>query len=92
MLTSPSLLDNVASDEANLEAKIEKKQLELERNRKRLRSLQSVRPAFMDEYEKLEQELEKVGAGSKRRRSGLLPWAGEGVNYRRSVSARSCSC
>lgn len=53
-------MDNVASDEANLEAKIEKKQLELDRNKKRLRSLQSVRPAFMDEYEKLEQELETV--------------------------------
>jgi clusterin-associated protein 1 len=53
-------MDNVASDEANLEAKMEKKQLELERNKKRLRSLQSVRPAFMDEYEKLEQELETV--------------------------------
>lgn len=37
------LLNNVASDEANLEAKIEKRKLELERNRKRLQSLQSVR-------------------------------------------------
>ncbi|MGH0128106.1 UNVERIFIED_CONTAM: hypothetical protein FKN15_033206, partial [Acipenser sinensis] len=36
-------LDNVASDEANLEAKIEKKKLELERNQKRLQTLQSVR-------------------------------------------------
>lgn len=42
----PSLhrnLDNLAGDEANLEAKIEKKKMELERNQKRLRSLQSVR-------------------------------------------------
>ena len=37
------MLDNIASDEANLEAKIEKKKLELERNQKRLRSLESVR-------------------------------------------------
>ena len=36
-------LDNVASDEANLEAKIEKKRNELERNNKRLQTLQSVR-------------------------------------------------
>lgn len=49
----------MASDEANLEAKIEKKKLELERNRKRLQTLQSVRPAFMDEYEKIEEELQK---------------------------------
>ncbi|KAK2097426.1 Clusterin-associated protein 1 [Saguinus oedipus] len=37
------LLNNVASDEANLESKIEKRKLELERNRKRLETLQSVR-------------------------------------------------
>ena len=36
-------IDNVASDEANLEAKIEKKKGELERNQKRLVTLQSVR-------------------------------------------------
>nr|XP_045017354.1 clusterin-associated protein 1 isoform X2 [Jaculus jaculus] len=53
------LLSDVASDEANLEAKIEKRKLELERNRKRLQTLQSVRPAFMDEYEKIEEELQK---------------------------------
>lgn len=51
------MLDNVASDEANLEAKIEKKRAELERNQKRLATLHTVRPAYMDEYEKLEQEL-----------------------------------
>lgn len=53
-------LDNVASDEANLEAKIEKKKNELERNNKRLQTLQSVRPAYMDEYEKLEEDLQKL--------------------------------
>lgn len=54
------MLDNIASDEANLEAKIEKKKSELERNQKRLKSLESVRPAFMDEYEKLEVELKNI--------------------------------
>uniref|UniRef100_A0A6I8R7P7 Clusterin associated protein 1 n=1 Tax=Xenopus tropicalis TaxID=8364 RepID=A0A6I8R7P7_XENTR len=53
------LLSNVASDEQNLEAKIEKRKQELERNRKRLQTLQTVRPAFMDEYEKIEEELQK---------------------------------
>ena len=38
-----NLIDNVASDEANLEAKIEKKRSELERNQKRLATLQAVR-------------------------------------------------
>lgn len=36
---------------------IKKKTQELERNEKRLKSIQAVRPAFMDEYEKLEKEL-----------------------------------
>ncbi|XP_023233335.1 clusterin-associated protein 1-like [Centruroides sculpturatus] len=54
------MIENVASDEANLEAKIEKKKIELERNQKRFQTLKSVRPAFMDEYEKLEKELEAV--------------------------------
>ncbi|XP_019363115.1 PREDICTED: clusterin-associated protein 1 isoform X4 [Gavialis gangeticus] len=53
------MLNNVALDEANLEVKIEKRKLELERNQKRLQTLQSVRPAFMDEYEKIEEELQK---------------------------------
>ena len=52
-------LDNLASDEANLAVKIEKKKQDLERNEKRLKSLANVRPAFMDEYERLEVELGK---------------------------------
>lgn len=53
-------LDNIGNDEANLEAKIEKKKSELERNNKRLGSLQSIRPHFMDEFEKLEGGLKKM--------------------------------
>uniref|UniRef100_A0A8C6T1Q3 Clusterin associated protein 1 n=1 Tax=Neogobius melanostomus TaxID=47308 RepID=A0A8C6T1Q3_9GOBI len=53
------MLGNVVSDEASLDAKIEKKKQELDRNRKRLQTLQSVRPAFMDEYEKIEEDLQK---------------------------------
>ncbi|XP_056359489.1 clusterin-associated protein 1 isoform X1 [Oenanthe melanoleuca] len=53
------MLNNVALDEASLEAKIEKRKLELERSQKRLQALQSVRPAFMDEYEKIEEQLQK---------------------------------
>ena len=37
------MLDNTASDEANLEAKIEKRKQELERRKKRLKSLQTVK-------------------------------------------------
>ena len=52
-------IENVAANEANLEAKIEKKKTELDRNQKRLTTLKKVRPAFMDEYEKLEGDLKK---------------------------------
>lgn len=51
------MLDNIASDEVNLEAKISKRRTELERAQKRLKTLESVRPAFMDEFEQLEIEL-----------------------------------
>ena len=43
MKKTQASIENVASDEANLEAKIEKKRAELERNQKRLETLQSVR-------------------------------------------------
>ena len=52
-------MDNAASDEKTLEIKIEKKTQELERNQKRLSTLANVRPAFMDEYERLEVELQE---------------------------------
>lgn len=55
-----SMLENIHSDEKNLDEKIEKKRAEYERNLKRLRTLKDVRPAFMDEYEALEKELEKL--------------------------------
>ena len=47
-------------DERALDAKIKKKQQELERGENRLQSLKSVRPAFMDEYERLEAQLEQL--------------------------------
>ena len=52
-------MGNLGSDEETLELKIEKKRQDLERNRKRLQSLANVRPAFMDEYERLEIELQR---------------------------------
>eukprot|EP00698_Gefionella_okellyi_P010440 TRINITY_DN2710_c0_g1_i1.p1 TRINITY_DN2710_c0_g1~~TRINITY_DN2710_c0_g1_i1.p1 ORF type:complete len:418 (+),score=102.14 TRINITY_DN2710_c0_g1_i1:122-1255(+) len=55
-----SRLQQLSADESSLTARIEKKKAEYDRADKRLKSLQSVRPAFMDEYEKLEQELAKL--------------------------------
>lgn len=50
-------LDELERNEKTLDSKIEKKKQELERNEKRLSTLQSVRPAYMDEYERLQEEL-----------------------------------
>ncbi|KAI8901350.1 Clusterin-associated protein-1-domain-containing protein [Globomyces pollinis-pini] len=52
--------ENLQADESNLNSKIEKKKAEFERAEKRLKSLQGVRPAYMDEYEKIEVDLIKV--------------------------------
>jgi len=49
--------EEMKADKKSLEAKIKKKKSELERGEKRLRSIQTLRPHFMDEYEALEQEL-----------------------------------
>merc|ERR1719446_711725 len=51
--------EELQRDEKQLEQKIRKKRQELERCKKRLTSLVQVRPAFMDEYEQLEQQFER---------------------------------
>ena len=48
----------ILSNEKGIDEKIRKKTIDLERNSKRLESLKNVRPAFMDEYEQLEDELQ----------------------------------
>merc|ERR1712150_252902 len=53
-----TMSEELQRDEKALEQKIKKKRQELDRCRKRLTSLANVRPAFMDEYEQLEQALE----------------------------------
>ncbi|KFD53996.1 hypothetical protein M514_05015, partial [Trichuris suis] len=50
------ILQSVASDEQAIDNKIIKKQAEIDRLKKRLEQLQSVRPAYMDEYESLESQ------------------------------------
>mmetsp|Transcript_32574 Transcript_32574/g.74367 ORF Transcript_32574/g.74367 Transcript_32574/m.74367 type:complete len:416 (+) Transcript_32574:64-1311(+) len=54
------LIEELEQDRQSLEKKKEKKATELERNKKRYKSLVTVRPAFMDEYEKLEDELQDL--------------------------------
>lgn len=50
-------IDNVKDTEQNLDTRIERRRTELDRNQKRLQTLKKVRPAFMEEFEKLEVEL-----------------------------------
>ena len=53
-------IDNVASDESNLDQKIEQKKQELDRQNKRFEQVQMARPQFQDEFEKLENEFEAL--------------------------------
>lgn len=54
------LIESVASNEATLDSKIEKKKTDLDRHMKRLQTLKKIRPAFMEEFEKLEEELKEI--------------------------------
>jgi clusterin-associated protein 1 len=54
-----TMSEELQRDEKTLEQKIKKKRQELDRCKKRLTSLVNVRPAFMDEYEQLEQQFER---------------------------------
>ncbi|XP_071451306.1 clusterin-associated protein 1 [Hetaerina americana] len=47
---------------ASLESKVERKKQDLERGRKRLDALKKVRPAFLEEFQKLEGELQSLYA------------------------------
>lgn len=53
-------LQNAEKDEKTLEEKIKKKKLDLDRADSRLKTLTNVKPAFMEEYERQERELEKL--------------------------------
>jgi clusterin-associated protein 1 len=55
-----SYVGNLEKDEKTLEEKIKKRQLDLERVEKRMVNLINVKPAYMDEYIRLEKELERL--------------------------------
>ena len=46
-------------DEGELLNKLQRKKQELERAEKRLKGIENVKPEYQEEYERLEQELEK---------------------------------
>ncbi|EEB16414.1 Clusterin-associated protein, putative [Pediculus humanus corporis] len=53
-------IEGLTSSKASLDAKIEKKKSDLDRHTKRLQTLKKIRPAFMEEFEKLEEELKEL--------------------------------
>ncbi|KRY61085.1 Clusterin-associated protein 1 -like protein [Trichinella britovi] len=53
-------MENIEKDELAVTSKIEKKKSELDRLQTRLAQLQTVRPAYMDEYETAEEELRRI--------------------------------
>jgi clusterin-associated protein 1 len=46
-------------DENELDSKIKRRKVELERAEKRLKGIENVKPEYQDEYERLEAELER---------------------------------
>uniref|UniRef100_A0A182PT76 Uncharacterized protein n=1 Tax=Anopheles epiroticus TaxID=199890 RepID=A0A182PT76_9DIPT len=60
LASARAVLDGLRADNANLASKIARKASELERSRQRLQALQKVRPAYLEEFEKLEQELKTL--------------------------------
>lgn len=58
IVNTEKMVENLKGDESRLSEKLSKKQNELSIIEKRVKSLQSVRPPFMDELERLQAELE----------------------------------
>nr|CAH7733132.1 unnamed protein product [Callosobruchus chinensis] len=54
------LIDNISVTESNLDSKIERRNIEIDRYEKRLQTLKKVRPAFLEEFTALEKELEQL--------------------------------
>lgn len=53
-------IDRLNADEDSLNAKIKQRKYDYDRQSKRLMSVQTIRPAYMDEYELHEQELQEL--------------------------------
>ncbi|KAL9695780.1 hypothetical protein quinque_015065 [Culex quinquefasciatus] len=54
------MLGSLKVENGNLSSKIQRKSSELERSKQRLQALQKVRPAYLEEFEKLELELKNL--------------------------------
>lgn len=54
-----STLEAQATEKINLDSKIQRKQSELERSSHRLQTLQKIRPAYLEEFEKIEVQMKE---------------------------------
>lgn len=57
---SRATLDAQKNEKANLESKIQRKESELERSNHRLTTLSRIRPAYLEEYEKIEIQMKEL--------------------------------
>lgn len=55
-----STLESQNTEKVNLDAKIQRKQSELERTSHRLATLQKIRPAYLEEFEKIEMQMKEL--------------------------------
>jgi len=53
-------LENQETEKSNLESKIQRKESELERTSHRLATLQKIRPAYLEEFEKIEIQMKEM--------------------------------
>lgn len=62
ILKHQQLTESLYRDEELVKQRVERRRGELERRTARLKSMMAVRPAFMDDYEKLESQLKQIYA------------------------------
>lgn len=55
-----TIIENENAEKTNLTLKIQKKTSELERARQRFQALQKIKPAYLDEFERIEQNLKEL--------------------------------
>jgi clusterin-associated protein 1 len=58
--SNKTTLDSQVTEKANLESKIQRRQSELERSSHRLATLQKIRPAYLEEFEKIEVQMKEL--------------------------------
>jgi clusterin-associated protein 1 len=58
--TCQTSIENVNAEKSNLNLKIQRKKTELDRSRKRFQALQKIKPAYLEEFERIEENLKEL--------------------------------